>query len=106
MANKFTAEQIAEVIKLSRNDSLTRQQIKEKTGVSIPAIGYYITKDRTGFYPKQNQRKMKIKINKDAPKKVYAKKQVVEEPVRAARPMIALVGTPHEITQSIRELFS
>lgn len=89
-----------ELIKQMRKEKKTWREISEKTG-----------RNETGLYSKFYQLKKeksavkrKYILRKNTPAKVEAVVAAVQAP--STRPMIALVGTPHEVTTTIRELFS
>jgi IS30 family transposase len=87
VGKRITDEKKAEIIAL-RSDKLTMAEITKKAGVSMNTVVRVLKQPKT--------------------RKPYTKKAValVEAPVSATRPMVALIGTPAEIAQAVQGMFS
>jgi hypothetical protein len=90
----ITDEEIKTIVKLKKAGK-TYKQIEDETNIPPHKTMYYVYKAIHGVHPRA-----KVKLKK--PEKVMTENIVI--PV--SKPMIALVGTPAEITATIKELFS
>lgn len=95
LRERFTEEQ-EETIRSMRADNRSFPEIAEKVGRSVKSCSMKWANMRTRDKTKPVVRKLEkrqalVESNTHAP---------------AQRPMVAFIGTPSEITKSIRELFS
>lgn len=93
---KITDEQIKQIIKLSKTE-MTQAEIAREVDVPSHRVAYWIYKHKNGVHPKTGKYK-KLKIKRQTP--------ATPEVSHVTKPMIALVGTPAEVTATIKELFS
>lgn len=96
MSRVLTSQDEVNKMRQLHSKGYSVRKISEEMGLPEHRIGYWIY---DGKSKKKNQRSYK--------EKWQAKKQkniIIDQP--AAKPMIAIVGTPNEVTATLKELFS
>lgn len=91
---RITPAQVESIYKLHA-EGLTRSRIAKQLGISISNVAYRIDKLKA----------QGAKVAKVATAPAPPQSQAPTIPV-LPRPMVAFVGTPVEVTNAIRELFS